>query len=406
MRKITVTILAIITLLSLVNLSFSFSDEVKKEAEKFMRDLNKIALSEGVVKEGPVDLKKEEKLSKRLSDFYNSLPYDEDMMLNIARYFYSKNTPQYDLLGQNMFRILRTYRWEKKYPKPEILLNKLLPIAINNAEPNDLRIEVLHNVADYLDFKKGILKELTSEQIEQARNSLKQIVFDKEYNLPEEKKKYGDVFNVKTQAIDLLAGKFDMDNDTLKQLLELFDTEKDEWTKKKIIWSLSLAIFRDNLNNEGKKMVYDKVTYIVENKDRYNDDIYRTSLRALYDFKDKKALDYLYSLMAKTNDLDTLQQAREVFINNYFVFMDNTKILEREYKTKAREILKLRINDDNSEIRRFCIEELLNEIKDLDKEAKKELKGLFIKAKQKEKEEELLDLLDKGIENLDKDITT
>lgn len=393
MKKLIILLLAIMIIFNFAD-SFAFSDKVKREAEKFMSELNKIALSEGVVKEGPVNLEKEEKLSKRLTEFYNSLPYDEEMMLNITRYFYSKDTPEYNLLGLNMFEALKKNKWEKNYSKQEILLNKLLPIAITNTEPNDLRIEVLHKVGGYLDFKNGILKELTPEQIEQVRDSLKRIVLDSEYNLPEEKRKYGDVFNVRTQAIDLLAGNFDIDNNLLKRLLELFDVEKDEWTKKKIIWGLSTAYRRGHISKEGQKIFYSRLTEIAEHADKYNEDIQFSSFTMITWLGEKEGLDFISSLMRQTNNLAIFQKSKYAF-DNYYKY--SQQIYKNEYKLKAREILKQRINDDNSEIRRFCIEEISKEIKEMDKDAKKELSGLFLKAKQKEKDKRIIELLDKGI---------
>lgn len=375
---------------------FAFSDEVKREAEKFVDSLNYIGITEEALREeGTIDLliKKE----STLREYFSKLSFNEMMLLELSRYFFSKETSYDNLCGLGIYRILHDNKWSKNLSKQEILLNKLFPIAVNREETNDLRIEVLHDIASYLDIKEGIWKELTPKQIEQVGEYLKQIVIDKKYHLSTEKKKYGDAFNVKTQAIDLLVKRFNIDKETLKQLLGFLDTEGNEWTKKRIIWGLSTAYGYKHIDAEGRKIFYAKLTNMAEHASKYNEDIQSSSFAMIIQLGGKGGLDFLYSLMKTANDTGVFQRIK-IALDNYY--SHSSQADKNEYIEKVRNILTQRINDTNSSIRKFCIEEISKETKELNRETKEKIRKLFLTAKQKEKDKELIKLLEKKIEEL------
>lgn len=396
MKKIIV--LALLTIaIGVAMKCFAFSDDVKKEAEKFVKDLNRIGLSENanVVPVAPAN---RERLEKKLKEFYESLPYDDNMMLKIAGYFYSKNTPQYNLLGQNVLWVLCTYRWEKNLTKQEILIKKLLPLLADKKNPLLFRIDIIGTINSYFDkggyVNREFIGSFSQEQRDEFLSNLGKIVFDKD-----------DDVEIRRKVVPLQIERFQMNNKLLKNLLSMIDDIKeDELFKKAILNSIHTALIREKIDREGKNIIYSKTMYIIDNNDKYERSVVDVSFKILHFSKDDAGINYLYSLMLKTNDVEMLERARYWYSSNYFVFMN--KGLESEYRAKAREVLKQRIQDKNLAIRRFCIEELIKDIDVLDTKEKKELKELFLKTKQKEKNEELTRLLDKGIEALSKEITS
>jgi len=386
MKRI-VFLVGMVLVTSMASFSLALSDEVKEEANNFTNNLSQSGITENTLKEeglaGAL-----EKNAVAIGDSLSKLPDNEDKLMAIIRYLYSQETSYYNFCGMVAYNALLQTKWDKKFTKQEIVLSKLLPIAIDKNGPNDFRLEVLTTISAY--FDKGILETLNSDEIKKLKASLGEIIFDKTYNLSNpDKKIYGLVFDVRAKAISLLE-KFDMDSQTFKNFLMLTEEENGQ-IKERLMSSVSNMVLTNKLNDESKQYLRDRLIFLSEKggKNKYAG----KEIDLLCTLDDKESVDFILRTISKTENIEIFKHLAESCA---------AKKLSAKEEDKIISILEQRLDDKDENIRKVCVEMLIYESKNMDKEDASALKTLFLKARESEKNKEIIQLLNEGITLLKK----